>query len=145
MGGGSSPSRFQATDWGNIRKRWRTGPFRRVTASVEEVDGECPYYVAGEREVIVWQDSAVDLRASKHPMCGYAFATMFPLLVAMGFGVDARTIGIDKEDGPAAEGYVNCADPGRGTKKWGGRVIFKLVASPIREISKGGEASQGGW
>ena len=133
MVGGVSKGRFEPTDWKSIRERWKSGPFVKICVSVEEIDGECPYYSLGEENVIIWRDSAVDLKASKDPMCGYAFASMFPILVAMGFGIDAKTIGLEKFDGSPRVGYVNCIDPGRATKKYGGRVVFKLVAHPLEE------------
>ncbi len=94
---------------------------RDVVIVARKVEGYCSAGIK-EGDRIVIRGPNIDLEESD-PVCGYAFAGIFPTVFAVRMGVNLPELGM--------EGHLwQCVDPGQPHTR-GGRVLFEVI--PLEE------------
>ena len=98
------------------------------TARIEVIvkdEKNCPWYKKGDR--IIFQDPLIMTNDSV-PICAYAWAGLFPVIVAMARGASPHRLEINPDPATGMNvGYMACPDPGPPITN-GGHVLFELRA-----------------
>ena len=79
----------------------------RLIIKVVEIKGKCPVYEVGNR-ITLKQGYILD-PGETDMVCMHSLASILPYYVALSRGVQAKELGLSRED--SKEAYMQCLDP----------------------------------